>query len=242
MIKTSLIAGSIALSAMASAAAAQGFSGNIGLSYAQPSESEQLSVTEYFGGLEYSINRNFAVALDIHGFSVEDIDSTLASSTWHFIYHMNEDTSFALFAGSDIEASEENDGLAAQGVTFAGLEAGTELGEAEAEAYIGFSTTDDAQEDFTIFGASGEYGFASGFSAIGSAEFISSDVLDQSNLAIGVEYEVNGGPEIYGKIGRQALEAGDQDVDTTYFEIGASVSFGNQRGTTFNGRSLFNQF
>lgn len=240
--KTSLFLGSAALIALASGASAQGFSGNLGLNYAQPSESGSQSATEYSGGLEYSINRNFGIALDLSGYSIEDVDATILSSTWHFIYHLDEATSFALFAGADVVEDDTVAGPLAVGTSFAGLEAGTEFGKAEGEAYIGFSTTDGAEEDFSMYGLYGEYDFAHGFSAIGSADFINGDTTDLSNIAIGVEYEISGGPELYGKVGQQSIDDEDGDADSTYFEIGASVSFGNNRGTTFNGRSLFEQF
>ena len=242
MIYKTLLASSIALAACASSASAQNFSGNLGFNYAHPSESDDLSATEYFGGLEYAINRNFAIALDLSGYSIEDVDATIVSSTWHLIYHLNETASFGAFAGADVLAADTVIGTVAESLSFAGLEAGAEFGEAEAEGYIGFSTTEGAEEDFTMFGASGAYTFAPAFSAIASGDFINADSADLSNLAVGVQYEISGGPEIYGKIGRRAAEDDDGEVTSSYVEIGATISFGANRGTTFNGRSYFEQF
>lgn len=240
MIYKTLLASSIALAACASGASAQNFSGNLGLSYAQPSDSEDQSITEYFGGLEYAFNRNFSISLDLAGYNFEDIDDVIVSSTWHFIYHLDEGSSVALFAGADVVTEETGAGVVAQGLTFAGLEAGSEFGDVEGETYIGFATTDGDAEEFTMFGVSGAYDIAPGFSAIGAIDLIRSDVLDQSDISVGVEYEITGGPELYGKIGRRAGESeSGAEVEANYLEFGASVNFGSQRGTTFNRRSVF---
>jgi hypothetical protein len=242
MIYKTILASALALAAGTSGASAQNFSGNLGFNYAHPTDSEDLSVSEYFGGLEYAINRNFAIALDLSSYDIEDTDETIVSSTWHLIYHVNETASVGLFAGADVIADDTEYGVVGQSLSFAGFEAGSEFGDAEAEAYFGFSTTDGADEDFTMFGASGEYAIASGFSATGAADFINSDSYDQSKISVGVEYEISGGPEVYGKIGRRASDDDGDEGDSNFIEIGASVSFGANRGTTFNGRSFFESF
>lgn len=242
MIYRSLLVSSIAFAAATTSASAQNFSGNLGFGYAHPTDSADASATEYFGGLEYAINRNFAIGLDLSSYSIEDVDDAIVSSTWHFIYHLNESSSVSVFAGADVVASDTQVGVVSEGLSFAGLEGGAEFGAFEAEGYIGVSTTEGDAGGFTMLGASGTYDIANGFSAIGTADFINGDGYDLSNLSVGVEYEIFGGPELYGKIGRRAADDDTVDTAENFIEIGASVSFGGKRGTTFSGRSLFEQF
>lgn len=222
---------------VASPAAAQVTGGQIGLSYASPSDGDDRDFTEYFGGIEYAFGRNFAIAGNIKGFDFEDGGTNFVNATVHGIYHLNEETSFGVFFARDAVGTSDLTDSSDSGDLY-GIEAGTEFGSFEGQAYIG-----DIEDDGTIFGASGKYNFASSLAAIGSFDLASFDDLDFTDVNIGIEYTITGGPAIYGTVGQRDVDAdGAGSIDSTYFEIGASVSFGAERGTTFDSRSVFDAF
>lgn len=234
----------VALAALASICAspsvAEVWSGGLGFTYALPTESEDRSITEYFGGLEYAFNRNFSLAFDLAAYDFEDIDEAFVSSTLHLIYHVNDSASLGLFAGADILASDTEAGVFTASSTVTGFEAGVEYAAFEGEGYLGVIIPEgEAEENGTIFGVSGEYDILNNWSAIGSFDYQSIEDFSANVFAIGVEYEFVGGPELFAKVGQRSASLDDFEDDSQFVEIGASVSFGRDRGTTFERRSLF---
>ena len=237
-----MILSASALALMASGAMANNWSGEIGFSYALPTDSDNRSVTEYFGAVEYAITRDFSVGLDLAGYLFEEADATVTSSTWHFMYHYNDLTSLSFFTGADVVVSDEAsfDATFAETVTFAGFEAGMEFGIAEGEAYLGVASHDEIDETLTMFGLAGAYRVTDAVSAIGHLDILSGDGARFSDLALGVSYDISDGPELYGKLGNRAMSVDDgNDENAAYVEIGASLAFGNARGATFQRRSMF---
>lgn len=234
----------VALAALATICAspsvAEGWSGGLGFTYALPTESEDRSITEYFGGLEYAFNRNFSLAFDLAAYDFEDFDDAFISSTWHLIYHVNESASVGFFAGADILGDDSGIDILTDYSTATGLEVGVEYAAFEGEGYLGVTIPDgELEENGTIFGVSGEYDILNNWSAIGSFDYLSVEDLSANVFAIGVEYEFDGGPELFAKVGQRSGSVDDFEDDSQFVEIGASVSFGRDRGTTFERRSVF---
>lgn len=229
----------LSIAAVCAAAAFPAFAqvtgGQIGLSYSLPTDNSNGSVTEYHGGIEYSINRQFAIAGDLSGYSFENVDQSFISTTVHFIYHLSDTGSVGFFAGQDT-VGDLNAGLFADATVF-GLEAGGEFNEAEVEGY--FARVNGGNSDVTLFGAEGLYSFDNGFGAIAEVGMAQSDVGDFNKIAVGGTYTIQGGPDLYAQIGQRSFDGGSNDANSTFIEIGGTLQFGTQRGTTFNKRSLF---
>lgn len=215
---------------VASPLAAQVTGGSLGVEYNAPTDGGDLGGTTYSGALEYAINRNFAVSVDLAGYRLDNIDTDAVSGTLHGVYHLNELTSFGVFYGAD-----DLDG--ADAVSLYGLEAGTEFGQAEIEGYIG--QLEGNEDDALIFGFDANYDFSNGFSITGSGGFTDVDDFSLSRVAIGGQYEITGGPQFYAEIGNVSAEFEGFDDDETFVGVGARLAFGAERGTTFGQRSLF---
>lgn len=219
-----------ALLVVASPVTAQVTGGSLGVEYSAPTDGGDFGGTTYSGALEYAFNRNFALSLDIAGYRLDNISTDATSATVHGIYHLDEMTSFGVFYGAD--SLGDADALALYG-----LEAGTEFGDADVEAFIG--QVEGVNDDALIYGFDANYGFANGFSVIGSGGFTDVDDRSLSRIAIGGQYDLTGGPQFYAEIGNVSAEAGGVEADQAFVGVGARIAFGAERGTTFEQRSLF---
>jgi hypothetical protein len=228
MLKKSAIAAAILV--VASPAAAQVTGGSLGVEYNAPTDGGDFGGTTYSGALEYAFNRNFALSLDIAGYRLDNISTDASSATFHGVYHLDEMTSFGVFYGAD-----SVDGGDARALY--GIEAGTEFGDADVEAFLG--QLEGASEDALIYGVDASYGFSNGFSAIASGGFTNVDDLSLSRIAIGGQYEISGGPQFYAEIGNVSAETSGVEADQMFVGLGARIAFGADRGTTFEQRSLF---
>ena len=219
-----------ALVVLAAPATAQVTGGSLDIEYDFPTGGGDLGGTTYSGAIEYGITRDFSVSLDVGGYRLDNINNDATNLTLHGVYHLDDLTSFGAFVGSD--AIEDSDRQ-----SLYGIEAGTEFGTAEVEAYI--AAFDGADEDATLFGADGKYSFGNGISAIASYGLATADSADLSRIAIGAEYEIAGGPQFYAEIGTVDADGFGVSADETFIGLGARVAFGAERGTTFGQRSLF---
>jgi hypothetical protein len=220
----------VAVLVVASPAAAQVTGGSLGVEYSAPTDGGDFGGTTYSGALEYSFGRSFALSFDIAGYRLDNINTDASSATVHGVYHLDEMTSFGVFYGAD-----SLDGGDAQALY--GIEAGTEFGDADVEAFIG--QLEGTNDDALIYGFDANYGFSNGFSAIGSGGFTDVDDRSLSRIAIGGQYEIAGGPQFYAEVGNVSAESGGVEADQTFVGVGARIAFGAERGTTFEQRSLF---
>ena len=206
---------------------AQGISGGqLGIEYNAPTDGSDFGGTTYSGGLEYSINRKFAVGVDLSGYKPDNIDTDFTSATVHGIYHLSDTASAGVFVGRD-----KDDGA---NVNLYGLEGGTEFMGGTVGGYIG--KADGETADGTLFGVDGVYALQNGFSVIGDFDSQSIEGNSASQISVGGQYDLNGGPSFYAKVG--SVNADGRD-DQTFISIGAEVAFGAKRGTTFDQRSTF---
>ena len=224
-----------AISALSSTALAQQFGGELGLSYAYPTDSGDLAITEYFGALEYNFNQRFSVGADLTGYSIEDQDPTFASSTLHLTYHLNSFSSVGVFTGRDVISDADSDTTLTSNIN--GIEAGAGYQQFEFEGYAAKVTGGD--EEPIMFGVDGTYQINDQISAFLDFDFANGDDLSARRYAIGGTYEIRNGPELYAQVGQRSAETGDVEGDSNFIELGAKIQFGTNRGTTFNGRSFF---
>lgn len=228
MFKTAAIAAAVLV--VASPVTAQVTGGSLGVEYSAPTDGGDFGGTTYSGALEYAITRDFALSVDASGYRLDNISTNASSVTLHGVYHLDEQTSFGAFYGADALDGSDNRALY-------GIEAGTEFGDADVEAFIG--QLEGASDDALIYGFDANYAFNNGFSVTGSGGFTDVDSLSLSRMSLGGQYELTGGPQFYAELGNVSAEANGAETDQTFVGVGARIAFGAERGTTFGQRSLF---
>jgi hypothetical protein len=64
--------------------------------------------------------------------------------------------------------------------------------------------------------------------------------MDATRLAVGGAYRFgDGGPSLFGQIGRLSVVDGVDDSAETFVTLGAKLAIGPNQGTTFGSRGLF---
>lgn len=213
---------------------AQGFSGGeVGIEYNAPTDGSDFGGTTYTAGLEYGFARQFSVALNLSGYKLENVSTTAANATLHGTYHLNDTASVGVFSAAD---SMDDATGATKTNTIFGVEGGTEFMGGDVGGYVGRLKDDDT---YTMLGIDGEYAFARGFSAIGGFDVMTNDNATNSQFSVGAQYAMERGPQFYVKVGTTSEEAPGYSDSSTFVGVGASVSFGASRGTTFGTRSAF---
>lgn len=218
----------IVLAAATSPAAAQ-VTGGLGVEYSAPLEGGDFGGTTYYGAIEYAFNRNFSFGADLSGYRLDNINTDASSATLHGIYHFSDTLSLGAFYGID-RVNEVNSDLY-------GIEAGTEFMGGEVEGYL--ARLDGTTAEATLLGVDGLYSLSGGFALTGNLDMSVQDANDVRRVAIGGQYVIDGGPQFYAEIGNASVETGGVTADQNFIGIGARVAIGNQRGTTFNPRSLY---
>lgn len=215
----------VSLTALSTAATAQGFSGGeLTIDATQFSAGSDPTSVNYSGALEYSINRNISVAGAVSIYDYSLLADTITNVTLHGIYHVNDQASVGAFVGQDSVGGAHS--------SFAGIEGGYEMGQFEVEGYLAFY---DNADNSSVLGVSGAYQFNDQFAAIadfGVGEFGFDDV---TRVSAGAEYTFNGGPSLYAELGNINSDI----ADSRFIGIGASIEFGADRGTTFDRRGVF---
>lgn len=220
------------LAAAAGSVQAQGFGfsgGEISAEALAYSDSGDIGSTAYSGALEFGITRQISVAVDFGFYGLQTLDLQADTATIHGIYQLSDTVSLGAFYGKDRLEGED--------ATLFGVEGGTEFGQATAEGYFG--KLDGAGDTATLLGVSGTYGFSDSIAALGS--FNIADLGDSSSnrLALGGQYTIANGPDLWAEIGTLKMDDGVATSNDTFLSIGARIEFGAARGTTFGRRSLF---
>jgi hypothetical protein len=227
-----LIYAAAVLGAATGSAQAQGFGfsgGEISAEALAYSDGDDIGSTAYSGALEFSINRNISVAVDLGFYGLQTLDLQADTATIHGIYQLSDTVSLGAFYGRDQLEGDD--------ATVIGIEGGTELGGAAVEGY--FAQLDGTADNATLLGVSGEYGITDSISAV--ASFNIADLGDESSnrLAVGGQYAIASGPELWAELGTMKIDDGISTSSDTFISVGARIEFGAARGTTFGRRSLF---
>lgn len=219
------------LAVVGSGAMAQGITGgSIGVEVTQPTDFDEFVGTNYFGAIEYGINRQFAVSADVSSYRFDSLDQDATSATLHGVYHLSDTASLGLFYGQDKLEDDSS-------INIYGVEGGTEFMGGQVEGYVGMA---DNESDTMIYGVDGNYAFTESISLKGGAAFSDSgDDGSASTISVGAEYTITGGPSLYAEVGNVNVERGVIDESETFVGIGARINFGTARGTTFGQRSIF---
>lgn len=222
----------VVLTAAAGTAQAQSFGftgGEISAEALVYSDGGDIGSTAYSGALEFGITRNISVAVDLGFYGLQTLDLQADTATIHAIYQMNDTVSLGAFYGQDrLDGSE---------ATVIGLEGGTEFAGVAVEGY--FAQLDGAGDDATLLGVSGQYGFSESITALGSFNIADLGDASSNRLAVGGQYTIASGPDLWAEIGTLKIDDGATASSDTFISIGARIEFGAERGTTFGRRSLF---
>ncbi|SEQ24631.1 hypothetical protein SAMN05428995_103347 [Loktanella sp. DSM 29012] len=218
-----------ALYAVASTtASAQGITGGqLGIEYNAPIDGSDFGGTTYSGGIEYGINRSYALSLNAAGYRPDNFDTDATNVTLHGTYHFDDFSSAGIFVS--------HDDLDDESITLVGIEGGTDIYGGDLTTYLARSNDDDV----TVIGFAGEYAIRDAISVIGDLDYADLDGGSISQFGIGAAYDLNGGPTFYAKIGNARYDDGTIDESAGFVSIGVDVAFGAERGTTFDTRSIF---
>jgi hypothetical protein len=193
------------------------------------SDGGDIGSTAYSGALEFGITRNISVAVDLGFYGLQTLDLQADTATIHGIYQMSDSVSLGAFYGRDTLEGDE--------ATVIGLEGGTEFAGVAVEGY--FARLDGAGDNATLLGVSGEYGFSDSMAALGSFNIADLGDASSNRLAIGGQYTIASGPDLWAEIGTMKIDDGATVSNDMFISIGARIEFGAARGTTFGRRSLF---
>ena len=217
----------------ANAAQAQGFSGaTLGIDYTKSLDTSDLGGVNYYGQAEAEVIGGVSLGLDLTFYDFLIAGGDAQNVTGHAIYALDNQIALGAYFGRDwIDGDRIN--------TY-GVQGAFDYGMGVAQGYIGLG--DGAYDDIIAIGASGNYGFGGGISAIGSFDRVSFDGGDGSSLELGGEYALAGGPVFSGVLGRVSLRDSGQSTDQTYIGVKARIDMGFQGGTTFDRRGFFQAF
>ncbi|MEL6839921.1 MAG: porin [Pseudomonadota bacterium] len=235
MMKTLLLSTAM-VAAGATASVAQGFTGaELGLEFQSFNDLDE-NTTAYFGGAEFEIVPQFAVAADVSFYSNSASDDNANNFTLHGIYKFGGPrTGVGLFVGQD--SIDDGD------LDVFGLEGAFDFGQGHIEGFFGSADTED-NSDITFAGLEFEYDLGSGIGVIGGFDRfdleVGADEFSITTLEIGGSYLVADMVTIFGKIGTIELDAEDiGSDDDSFISIGAEIGFGPDQGLTFSPRSIF---
>ncbi|MEH6653194.1 hypothetical protein [Loktanella salsilacus] len=196
---------------------------------------------------EIGFDRVFALQGDL---SYTDTDLGLLSSdtiafTGHAIYHANEFASFGMYYGQ--ESSDGDD------LKYYGVEGGYEATQLKVEGYFGISAIDlgdaFAGTDFAADGAiigdfelnqagvQVAYDVNEMFTVMGRYDQIHfTDALSFDRIGAGVSADLGNNIGLSAELGRLSTDLAGLSDDVTYANIGATYTFGAERGATFGAR------
>lgn len=229
MIKTAATAAAILVAASSSAAMAQGITGGeLGIEYNAPLNGSDFGGTTYSGGLEYGFMDMFSVSGNIAAYKFDNLGTDASNITLHGTYFLSSTTAVGAFYG--------HDDLEGDNAHLYGIEGRMDLFGTDVGGYLG--KVDGDGDSGTILGLDGSYALRSGFSIIGNLDLVDADDDTLSQIAAGVEYQMMSGPEFYAQIGHAELDSSLGSESAGFVTVGAKVAFGQNRGTTFDNRSL----
>ena len=217
--------------ALGSAASAQEFRGaEVSAELLTFTKGDDLTSNNYRGSVEFGLFGGFGVQADLSFYDFEDGD-TVRSVTVHGLYDAFDLATVGAFYSQ--ETVDETD------TAVFGVEAGRSFGAAEVEGYLGRGDADG--EGFTTFGFDAAYEVTPTISVTASGAAVDLEGGGVSRLSVGGEFRFGEqGPAVYAEIGRLSAsdDAGLGD-SAGFLGVGARLSLGQNRGTSFESRGLF---
>lgn len=216
--------------ALAGAAQAQEFRGaEIQAEILAFTDDSALGETSYRGSAEFGVFGGIGGQVDLGFNNSRTVDLGARNLALHGTYDVMGLGTAGLFYARD---SDSPAALGGREVTSVGLEGSTALGFVTIDGALG--TYDGEGVDGALGTVQARYEIGSALAITGRAGFLGGDV-EAGRLGIGGEYQLGGGPTLYGEIGRAGVE-GDSD---TYLTLGARLAIGPNGGTSFGERGIF---
>ena len=221
-------AASLALMA-APASAFEVTGGELELTYSAFEEDSDFSRTSLEGSLEAAFSRSVAAQVDLGGYKFNFVDDEATNATVHAIYHANDAASFGIFYGQDSLDGESTD--------FYGLEAGHEFEGVDIEAYV--ATGEEADVDGTVIGINGVIALNDRFDIGASYDTADFDGdVSLNRFAVTGTAHVTDNMGVFAEVGSLEGEVAGLSDSELFFGVGAEVTFGAKRGSTFGQRGL----
>ena len=218
---------SILLLAAAPAQAFEITGGSVELGYSGFTDNllKKVDKTTLAGQIEVGFSPAFSMQADLGFMNFGFSDEEAHNIGLHSIYHISDLTSLGMYFGQDR--------LDGGNLSITGVEVGHQAGALGLEGYLTYAK--DSAEDGFVFGARADWDL-SDIAGIGlrydRADLDSGDV---SRLTLTGQDTLASGLALTGELGSADIGAAGSEP---FFGIGAKMTFGAQRGATFNDRSV----
>ncbi|WP_282026146.1 hypothetical protein [Limimaricola cinnabarinus] len=227
---------SAAFGLAAAAASAQGLAGGtLALETSAFFEEGAIGHTSYSGGLQFDIGLGFGAAIDLASYGFSGFGADGSNATLHALYDFGP---YVMgLDGAVVGAFIGRDGYEEGDAEILGIEAAASVFGLRAEGYLARHDGTRGQAD--VAGLSARYEITPAIFATGGVGYADADEGALTRMALGGGYRIEGGPRLWGELGR--IEAEDEAFggDETFLAIGAEIGFGPLSGTSFGTRSLF---
>ncbi|WP_341213464.1 hypothetical protein [uncultured Limimaricola sp.] len=221
---------------VAGGAQAQGLAGGtLAIETSAFVEEGDIGYTTYSGGLQFDVAMGFGMAIDLASYGFSGFGSDGSNVTLHAIYDFGP---LLAFGDASLGAFLGRDGYEDGDAEIFGVEASGDLYGIQAEGYLARHDGDLGQ--INLAGISAQYDITPQIFAMGDLGLADGDGDGELlRAALGGGYQIDGGPRLWGELGRIEAEDGAFTGDETYLAIGAEIGFGRNSGTSFGSRSLF---
>ncbi len=241
----SLALSAVALATVAAPAFAQSFvGGEVSLGYSTFTGDVDGDALNLSASAELAITRDFGIQADLGYTDFGDIgaaDGTGAdanSVALHVIYNLSDSASAGLFFGYESGTFDDGTTETEDDTTFVGVELGYEVGAVNFEFYYA-KPLDEIIDNASFYGISGAYDINGAFAVTAGADRLTTDdFVDLTTVAIGAEYAVLPYITLGAEIGSASIDTGASSDSETFVGLGATFTFGAERGATFDSRGL----
>lgn len=225
----------IVIGLVASASTAQAIEvtgGRLDLSYSAFLDDTDVDKLNVAGSVELGFSNTASVQLDVghDSFGLSGLD--IVSLGAHGVFHLDQSTSVGVFYTRD----RANIGGVNDSANLYGVEAGHDAGPVEFEGYFGRG--ESSGTDGTIIGASARYAMPSTIGVSGSIDYLDIDGLEARKLTVRLDGDVTENLNLFVEVGTGKVSAFGASRSEPFMGIGGRITFGADRGTTFERRSL----
>ena len=180
------------------------------------------------GAVEFAFNKSFGMQAELGYNKGNESGYDSVNVGLHLLYHLDDNNSFGAFVVN--EAAEGED------LQLYGVEFGIEANAIDYEGYYAKVETDIGSTD--MFGFAVNYEFSNGLGLTGSYDNIGDSGIEASRLALKLDRDVTDSLNLYVEAGKGKIDVFGADVSDPFIGLGGTVTFGAERGTTFDIRGI----
>lgn len=226
------------------ATAQQFVGGEATLSYSTFTGDTEGDAFNLSGSVEFAFTREIGIQADLSYTNFGEI-GTLGDSgadansiALHLIYNVSNASTVGLFYGYESDSFDTGTTVTEDDTAYVGVEVGYEVGEIAFEMYYA-KPLDEIIDNASFYGISGAYALNDAFAITADADRLTTDDLaDLTSVAVGVEYSVLPNIMLNAEVGSASMDTGTSENDGTFIGLGATFTFGADRGATFDDRGL----